>query len=75
MVARRRLAWWLRGTNQHLLWNPNDRSSVEGGSTVADGANGDWTTMVVDRGGAIEERKREWCVVKDEEQCIHILNP
>ena len=35
-----RLARWLRGTNQRLLWNTNDRSSVEGGLMVADSMNG-----------------------------------
>jgi len=43
----------MRGTNQRLLWNPNDRSSVEGGSTVADGANGGWMMTTVDGGGSI----------------------
>ncbi|QCD99615.1 hypothetical protein DEO72_LG7g899 [Vigna unguiculata] len=32
--------WYLCGTNQRLLWNPNDRNSVEGGSTVAGSMNG-----------------------------------
>jgi len=40
MVVQRRLVRWLRGTNQQLLWNPNDHNSVERGSTMADVTNG-----------------------------------
>jgi len=43
----------LHGTNQWLLWNPNDHSSVEGGSTVAEGENGGWTMTITDGGGSI----------------------
>jgi len=37
--------------NQQLLWNPNDRNNVEGGSTVADSVKTNLSNITQPRKG------------------------